>query len=87
MTYRQVLEQAIGRFGDDALIRDFIANIEGSLVDYLNALSSGGQQEVDIKDVDIVKGKKTARVWSLGNDSIGKTYVWIFAAKDYELLK
>jgi hypothetical protein len=87
VTYRQALQQAIQRFGDDALIRDFIDNIEGSLVDYLDALSRNGQQEVDIKVVDIVKGTKTARVWSLGNNSIGKTYAWIFAAKDYELLK
>jgi hypothetical protein len=87
MSYRQALEHARQHFGDDAMLRAFVDCVEGNIVDYLVALPDEGSQGVTISPMDITREGETARVWVLRGVFVGETFAWVFAVKDYELLR
>jgi hypothetical protein len=95
MSYRQALERARQHFGDDAMLKAFVDQVGEvvvgpvgwNIVDYLDALPNEGSQGVTISSMDFTKEGATARVWVLREVFVGKTLAWVFAAKDYELLR
>ena len=95
MSYREALERARQHFGDDAMLRAFGTHVgevvdgtvEWNIVDYLDALTGEGSQLVTISSMDFTKEGETARVWVLRGVFVGKAFAWVFAAKDYEILR
>jgi hypothetical protein len=87
MSYRQALERARQHFGDDAMLRAFVDGVEGNIVDYLDALPDEGLHGVTVSPMDFTKAGETARVWVLRAIFVGETVAWVFAAKDYEILR
>ena len=96
MSYREALERARQHFGDDAMLRAFGTHVGEamddcvgrSIVDYLDALlPDEDSQLVTSSSMDFTKEGETARVWVLRGVFVGKAFAWVFAAKDYEILR